>query len=91
MVETTRNILELEDKGKTYLTEIFRGKWSIHNPTLLRILGLEEITATSMVLQRYHDGQIESYFTFNQKGTRGEIVRRDEQYYFIGQLVKQRA
>ena len=88
MVETTRNPLELEEEGRTYLTDIFRGKWLINNPTQLDISGLERLTATSMVLQRFHDGQIESYFTFKQRENSGEIIRRAGRCYVQGQLVK---
>lgn len=88
MVEITRNPLELEDESRTYLDDIFNGKWLIHNPTPLKISGLEKMTATSMVLQRGHGGEVESYFTFEQGKGSGEIIRRDGKYYAIGQLVK---
>lgn len=88
MVKITRNPLELKDEGRTYLTEIFNGTWLIHNPTPLNISGLEKMTATSMVLERFHDDQIESYFTFKQEEGLGEIIRRNGKYYSIGQLVK---
>lgn len=79
--EIKRTALKLDPEGMQYVREIFAREWIIHNPTPLTISGLGEIVATSMVLQRRACGQLESYFSYTQGESKGEIVRCGEEYY----------
>ena len=83
--ELTRKLVKkeliLDPEGKKYLDEIFQGIWHIHNPTPLKISGLGEIIATSIVLDRVYNMKFEYYFNFKNDKIMGDIIRSGELYY----------